>query len=127
MAQNIFAKRENKKEVLKLNISSLRGSYGVEGTVKVLTVKDEYYSKYKAYYHNMKFDVSSEDTITGTCDNQTENKFAVFDFNVTEIIIEKIKNKENSVTFVIQLNNDEERDQAYVSLQEEYGPQLTVK
>ena len=69
----------------------------------------------------------SKTTLTGTADKAGDSLFDVFTFDVTKIIIDKIAEKKNSVTFVIQLNNDIVREDAYVSLQEGYRPQLTIE
>ena len=117
---------ENNKAILKLNISSIKGSSCIDGKIKVLTVQDEDYSKYKAYYHSTDREVFSKNTLTGTADKASDSLFDVFTFDVTKIIIDKIEKGENSLTFVIQLDNDIVRDKAYVSLQEGYRPQLTI-
>ena len=118
---------ENNKAILKLNISSIKGSSCIDGNIKVLTVQDEDYSKDKAYYHSTDREMISKTTLTGTADKAGDSLFDVFTFDVTKIIIDKIAEKKNSVTFVIQLNNDIVREDAYVSLQEGYRPQLTIE
>ena len=118
---------ENNKASLTINVLSIKKSTCVGGKIKVLTVESEDYGKDKAYYHDVSSEILSANTLTGTADRTGVNLFDTFTFDVTKIINDKIRNNESTVTFVIQLNNDKERSGAYVSLQKDYGPKLTIE
>ena len=125
--KDFYGISENNKVILKINVVSvdLEEYSSKGGKIKILTVKNEDYSEDTAYQHDESLAKVSNNTLTKTAIGSSENTFNEFEVDVTKIVNDKIANEKSSITFVIQLNNDIVRDKAYVSLQEEYGPQLT--
>ena len=71
--------------------------------------------------------IVSSNTISSTYNKTSEAVFEEFTFDVTKIVNSKLINNENSITFVIQLENDKVRDKAYVSFADNYRPELIIE